>query len=210
MKPASKIAAALLADSYAARERLKSSWPYEGSSPEPQAPKCFGDLHRASLQIGPPPNGRPAGHTAESQAAHAAEVAEMREYVHKDLMPRLPDITATTDALLLLPPEMVAKFGRARLTTAIPRAMRACGAVKFRSGHRHRSFWIVRRQDHYAGREINELLALYDAAKVNGPKPDQRRRGAARRARSHGRPKHRGRDRLTGGPLKPGAGCLGK
>jgi hypothetical protein len=148
-------------------------------SDEDEAPKCGGDLHRASLPVG---YHRPTLTYRDSDVQRAAERAPLVAAVEA-IYDDLPDLVTAKDVAGRLDPALLAAM-KFRWFLAITARLKKLGAVQVEAGNTadgtRVTLYVTHHPERYDGMKGRKLYAAYAA--VKGEQRVQRPRAVSRRA----------------------------
>jgi len=120
------------------------------------APTCYGDVHRAQLQVGAAPtfiHGK--SEKAEYAVAGAAIVAAVEA-----MLDELPAVVTLTTVLERLDPDLLIGSSTDRVRQLIGLALAKCGAVKRKDGKTSLATYVIRDHQRYENKTTAELLKL--------------------------------------------------
>ena len=154
------------------------------------APMTAGDVWRSMLPVGASKHAPQPNMYNKEQPTRHAENRELAAAVAA-LLPALPDVIGTDDIIERLDPELVAKL-KTRMSFALGRAFRACGAVRLRMSEARKALYLVRQAGAYERMSWKAIIAHHADKTFTRPGDAQpvgerRARGGARRG--GGRPR---------------------
>lgn len=132
------------------------------------APTCYGDVHRASLQVGAPPAFIYGKSDKERYAAAGAAIVAAVEALIDDL----PDVVTLTTVFDMLDPDLLIGSSGDRVRQLIGLALAKCGAVKRKDGKTSLATYVLRDHQRYENKTTAELLRFA----ARGTKAKKRKR----------------------------------